>query len=246
MDLSINNLDDQVRHAVQHFWQTRNAQTTSQKKRGSTDQGTRAAVTGGAQMDGFIRLIANLVSNSGIPDACIYTKQKLELPGYFRATKEWDLLIVSRETLLAVIETKSQVGSFGNNFNNRTEEAIGSAVDLWTAYREGAFADSARPWLGYIFLLENHTQSIRPVTVKEPHFGVFEAFRGASYAKRYELLLRRLVRERHYEAAAFLMSDMDSGLSGEYTEPAKDLRLKIFSRSLCAHVAAYAANQEEN
>jgi hypothetical protein len=58
--------------------------------------------------------------------------------------------------LIAAIEAKSQVGpSFGNNFNNRTEEAMGSALDLWTAYREGAFHTSPHPFLGYFFLLED-------------------------------------------------------------------------------------------
>ena len=245
MDLALPNLDKKVRLAVKHFWQTREAQSVSQKQRGSSDQGARAAVTGGAQMDGFIKLIAELVKKSGISDACIYTKQKLVLPGYFRASKEWDLLIVSNQTLLAVIETKSQVGSFGNNFNNRTEEAIGSAVDLWTAYREGAFADSTRPWLGYLFLLEDCAQSAKPVSVKEPHFNVFEVFRDASYGKRYEILLRRLVRERHYEAAAFLLSDSVNGQKGKYKEPTKDLCFRNFARSLCAHAAAYSATQEE-
>ncbi len=39
--------------------------------------------------------------------------------------------MVSEGKLLAGIEFKSQVGSFGNNYNNRTEEAIGSAADIW-------------------------------------------------------------------------------------------------------------------
>jgi hypothetical protein len=34
-------------------------------------------------------------------------------------------------SLVATVEVKSQVGSFGNNFNNRVEEAIGSATDFW-------------------------------------------------------------------------------------------------------------------
>ena len=56
----------------------------------------------------------------------------------------------------AAIEFKSQVGpSFGNNFNNRSEEAIGSATDVWAAYREGAFRPSPRPFLGYLMLLED-------------------------------------------------------------------------------------------
>jgi hypothetical protein len=62
-----------------------------------------------------------------------------------------------------------------------------AAADLWTAYREGAFRDSPRPWLGYFMLLEEAPRSVTPVAVSEPHFPVFAEFRDASYAKRYEL-----------------------------------------------------------
>ena len=79
------------------------------------------------------------------------------------ALKKWDLLVVADGQFLAGIEFKSQVGSFGNNYNNRTEEAIGSATDLWAAYREGAFKPSARPWLGYLMLLEETPESMRSV-----------------------------------------------------------------------------------
>src|SRR5437867_8108420 len=93
------------------------------------------------------------------------------LPGFFRPTKEWDLLVVRDGELIAAMETKSQVGpSFGNNFNNRTEEAMGSALDLWTAFREGAFNSGIRPWLGYFFLLEQCPRSMRPVRARESHF----------------------------------------------------------------------------
>jgi hypothetical protein len=100
---------------------------------------------------------------------------------------------------MASIEFKSQIGSFGNNYNNRTEEALGSATDLWTAYREGAFKESPRPWLGYFMLLEEAPGSITPVGVAEPHFPVFQEFRNASYSRRYELFCQKLVRERLYD-----------------------------------------------
>lgn len=110
--------------------------------------------------------------------------------------------------MLVAIELKSQVGpSFGNNFNNRTEEALGSALDLWTAFREGALQTSPPPWLGYLFLLEDCAESRQPLYVREPHFPVRPEFRGASYAQRYELFCRRLVLERHYNAACFLMAE---------------------------------------
>ena len=103
-------------------------------------------------------------------------------------------------TLIASIEFKSQVGpSFGNNFNNRTEEALGNATDIWAAYREGAFKPSARPWLGFFMLLEQAPRSTAPVRAREPHFKVFPEFKNATYAKRYEILLTKLLRERLYD-----------------------------------------------
>lgn len=102
-------------------------------------------MTGGAQMNGFIKLVRSLLCENGVPKAHVYCEKCVELPGWYRPEKKWDLLVVSDGKLLAGIEFKSQVGSFGNNYNNRTEEAIGSAVDIWAAYREGAFKRSARP-----------------------------------------------------------------------------------------------------
>ena len=123
--------------AVRFYWQTRSQQLEKQRKAGGSDQGSRSAVTGGAQMDGFIELLTKLVVEAGIEAKDIYNHQSLELPGYFRPNKKWDFLVVPNGQLIAALELKSQVGpSFGNNFNNRTEEAMGSPLDLWTAYRE--------------------------------------------------------------------------------------------------------------
>ena len=119
---------------------------------------------------------------------------------------------------MASVEFKSQVGpSFGNNYNNRTEEALGSATDLWTAYREGVFKPSPRPWLGYFMLLESAPESTRAVRVSEPHFPGADEFRNASYAKRYEILCERLVRERLYDGACLILSDRNRKASGANT-----------------------------
>ncbi|MCU0788992.1 MAG: PaeR7I family type II restriction endonuclease, partial [Verrucomicrobia bacterium] len=206
-------LDRHAAAAVRTYWSTRQGQALRQGKSGRPDQGARSAVTGGAQMGGFIKLLTRLIEESGIASRHIFHNTALELPGFFRPTKEWDLLVVRDGQLILALETKSQVGpSFGNNFNNRTEEAMGSALDLWTAYREGAFNMTVRPWLGYLFLLEDCPGSQRPVKVREPHFKVFPEFINASYAIRYEHFCRKLVRERHYNAAAFLISKPAAGL----------------------------------
>ncbi|MBN1488737.1 MAG: PaeR7I family type II restriction endonuclease [Phycisphaerae bacterium] len=236
----------QVSEAVGHFWRTRNEQETNQgAKTGQRDHGARSAVTGGKQLDGFIQLIRNIVVQAGLPEAAIH-RREASLPGYFRPTKEWDLLLVADGNLIATLEFKSQVGpSFGNNFNNRTEEALGSATDLWTAHREGAFKDSLRPWLGYFILVEDTKRSQSPVSVREPHFRVFPEFQNASYVKRYELFCQRLVREGLYNAACLLTSPADGGARGEFAEPCAEIGVAPFVASLAGHVTAYSKLREQ-
>src|SRR5262249_9524620 len=133
---------------------------------GRRDAGNRTAVTGGKHADGFVKLIENIVKDAELPniEVLIHTsvKKNRTLPGYFRPTKEWDVVVLSGNDLIAVVEVKSQVGSFGNNFNNRVEEALGNATDFWTAYKKGSFKPSSKPWLGYMFMLEECASSLQP------------------------------------------------------------------------------------
>lgn len=238
-------IEKKLRRAIRHFWSTRDSQAKKQgSKSGAKDAGARTAVTGGHQMDGFVNLVREYLCANGLPRTQVYCNRAVELPGWYRPEKQWDLLVVAEGELLAGIEFKSQVGSFGNNFNNRTEEAIGSATDIWAAYREGAFKPSSRPWLGYMMLLEEAPGSMRPVKAKEPHFKVFPEFKEASYGKRYEILLTKLVRERLYDSACFLLSDAKHGVKGEYREPASELTFEKFLASLLARATSIARTRK--
>jgi len=242
-------VETELGKAVKHFWKTR----THQKKRqgaetGRKDAGNRGAVTGGKHADGFVNLIAHIVSDAGLPDATIFTTQKTQrtLPGYFRPTKEWDLVIVSGSDLVGAVEVKSQVGSFGNNFNNRVEEALGNATDFWTAYKKGAYKPSQKPWLGYLFMLEEDEKSVRPTQrIDLKPFGVDEAFQELSYAKRYELVCKRLVRELLYDSACFFTSNAKTGIRGNYDQPNPELSIRNFAISLHARAAAFAKLQRK-
>lgn len=231
--------------AVRHFWATREAQA----ERAVADQGRRREVTGGKQMDGFVDVLIALLVARGVERKHIYRGRDLaltetiqtgvELPGFYRATKKWDVVIVRERALLAAIELKSMVGpSFGNNFNNRVEEAVGSATDLWTAYRVGAFSPSPQPWLGYLFLLEDSPRSRASVKAVQPHFPVLPEFQETSYGKRAELLCLKLVRERLYNAACFLVADrLNAALPNNYAEPNPELLAEEFIIALLNHVA---------
>lgn len=208
MSIDLLNCEEQARGAVQMFWANREEAKRRQTAFGKSDQGERAGVTAGKNMDGFIELVKQIVRANGLPLASIHVKRSVvTLPGYFRPTKLWDVVVINRGRLIGALEFKSHVGpSFGNNFNNRTEEAIGTAQDLWTAYREGAFGDYPRPFVGWLILVEDTDASRSPVKDLSPHFPTFPEFYGASYAVRYDVLYRRLIRERLYTAASVLMS----------------------------------------
>jgi len=246
MTTSRDDLAKAVRGAVRHFWRTRTRQAKAQgAKSGDRDRGARSAVTGGAHLDGFAELIRKLVVDAGVSDTAVHRRTRVELPGYYRAEKKWDFVVVVDGRLFATVEFKAQVGpSFGNNYNNRTEEALGNATDYWAAFREGAFRGSPRPWLGYLMVLEDASGSTRPVSVAEPHFQVFEEFRDASYAKRYEILLTKMVRERLYDAASLILSPSDAGRNGAFSEPCSELTFANFAESLVARAIAYSRTQK--
>jgi Restriction endonuclease XhoI len=235
-------VQERVAKAVKHFWDTRTSQGRKQGTRtGRKDHGNRTDATGGKQLDGFVDLFKQLLKEAGLPREAVFHSGRadLTLPGFFRPTKQWDLLVVAKGQLLAAVECKSLCGpSFGNNYNNRVEEAIGTATDLWTAYREGAFDTSPKPVLGYFLLLEEADSSTRPVVVKDRHFSVSEVFQEASYAKRCEETVRRLVRERCYDTAAFILSSRVTGKRGHYDEPASDLAFNRMAKLLCNQTRA--------
>ena len=243
MPLDLVDYENKSREAVKAFWGNREAARQKQIESGRADQGERAGVTAGKNMDGFLALVLDIIKANGLAHAEIHRKKAmLTLPGYFRPTKLWDLLVIHKGELIAAIELKSQVGpSFGNNFNNRTEEAIGTAHDLWTAFREEAFGKQPRPFVGWLMMVEDAPSSRSPVGDSSPHFPVLEEFKGASYLQRYDLLCQRLVQEQLYTTAAVIAAERSAVDTGDFTELSSMTNLKAFVTSLAGHVASSAA-----
>ncbi len=239
----------EIREAVRNFWMSRKGAGVKQAELNDADRGERANVTSGKHLDRLADFFSALVDDADVSRPSVKKKARLTtLPGFFRPTKKWDLLIHSDKRLIAAIELKSHVGpSFGNNSNNRAEEALGNAVDFWTAYREGAFGQSARPFLGYIMLLEDcpavHVKPIRPI--KSSYFDVFGEFKFASYADRYRLLCEKLVLESLYTSAAVILSPRTADGNGEYSELSPSSGLTTFIAELRGKLLAQVRQNEQ-
>lgn len=204
-------------------------------------------------MDGFVDLAAQTVLRAGLPAQSIFrTPGQLTIPGYFRPTKMWDLLVVHEGELVAALEFKSHVGpsfgnfksdvgpSFGNNANNRVEEALGTATDVSIAFREGSFPRQAAPFLGYLILVEEAPASTKAVRATSPHFPPRSEFVDASYVDRYGLLCDKLVRESLFTAATAIAAPASGAGPGKYREIQPSLPLRVFFQHLAARATAAA------
>ncbi len=188
-------------------------------------------------MDGFTRLLKRIICAAGIDENCVQVTSPPGLPGFYRPSKKWDLIVVKDHKLIAAIEVKSHIGpSFGNNFNNRVEEAIGNAIDLRKAIEAGTISKPHDSFLGYLIVVEECISSTRPIKVKLPYFDISPEFENASYIKRYELFCKKLVKTGLYSAAALLTTDRITGPEGKFREPDPELAFDVFVQKLKNHL----------
>ena len=220
--------------AVKAFWAGRDLQTQKQMETGTVDAGARGSVTGGLHLNALQELIAREFAPLADLGAKVRQSGIIPLPGYYRRAKNWDIVVTYKDILVAAIECKSQVGSFGNNFNNRTEEAIGNAVDLWRAYEAG-LVGTVKPWLGFVFVFEYAPGSATAVRDQgKPLYRTDPAFDNSSYTTRYQLLFQRLVRERLYDAACLISSARGQGI---YDEPLPEVSTRNLTAAIAGRVA---------
>lgn len=232
-------MKENIQKAITQFWDVRR------------DKGVRSGKT----LDGFLNVIQKVVESSGLDNISICIgKNDSQLPGYFRPHKSWDVVILSDEKLVAAIELKSQIGSIGNNFNNRTEEVLGSGIDLLTAVQEEAFGYGAEIFRGYLILVEDSKETRKTTKVSMNHFqvmpgflddedkrsehkrnkkGVYPTIAGVSYLKRYDILCKRLVLKNLYTAAGLVVLDMEN--KGHYRDFTPQTSIDTFLQKLKNH-----------
>jgi Restriction endonuclease XhoI len=209
--------------AMRAYWALKARQLAAARAIQSTAEGSAKAVRGGGHFEPVVRLISSFFTDAGYPVSSIHAEGHATiLPAYLRPTKNWDLVVVHRDVLVAAIEVKALGGpSFGNNYNNRLEEAIGCSVDL-TAANAANLVGPEKPWLGYFFVMEDHPGSRRVVRERSSRsFPVEAAWRDRSYQARYSLTGRRLLDSKMYDAVCYLVCSADDPAPRE-PEPALD------------------------
>ncbi|MEV8321487.1 PaeR7I family type II restriction endonuclease [Streptomyces sp. NPDC059900] len=221
--------------AVAAYWGTKDAQRETSAIKAAVGAGTAGSVRGGKHFDPIAAMLAKFFLDAGYPpeDIRISKKQGMALPGYFRPQKQWDVVVAHDNTLVAAFELKALGGpSFANNYNNRVEEALGSAVDL----RRAALADlfpGEKPWLGYFFIMEDHPKSRAPVATAHGALPVDEIWAGRSYQERFAIFCERLMAEGLYDAVCYITSSAAAPKPGELMD---SLDWRHFSAAINARI----------
>ncbi len=194
--------------AITGYWAAKDKQRAAAEAIRSTAEGTAKAVRGGGHFNPVANLLARFFTDAGYPtDSIAASGAKTILPGYFRPNKAWDLVVVHREILVAAIELKALgAPSYGKNFNNRVEEALGNAVDLSHA-NLACLVGGEKPWLGYFFLMDDSAEArLHRAPREHPSLPVAPAWRELSHEQRFAVTGRRLIDEGLYDAVCYVTS----------------------------------------
>lgn len=217
------------------YWQGKHDQQTAAEAVSSTAEGSSKAVRGGGHFNPIANLIARFFTDAGYPPESIHASGAgVRLPGYYRPTKAWDLVVVHGGVLIAAVELKALGGpSFGNNYNNRVEEALGNAADLDRANFANLIGTEP-PWLGYFFLMDDQEGSRRASgTPRAMSFSQAPEWLGRSYQRRFELTGERLLDQKLYDAVCYVTSSPESPLP---VEPSARLDWSHFSAAINARI----------
>jgi hypothetical protein len=223
--------------AVRAYWDARQDQLAASAIGGAVGAGSAGSVRGGRHFNAVTALLARFFLDVGYPPEAILTRQS-QLPGYYRPQKQWDLLVVHNDTLVAAFELKSLgAPSFGNNYNNRIEEALGSAVDLRRSSQTGG-QPGGKPWLGYVFLMQDAQGSREPVRVAEGLFAVDPVWQvNRSYQQRFSIFCERILGDGLYDAVCYVVSSPESPVP---VEPTPVLDWQHFSAAVHARITYLA------
>src|SRR5690348_2017559 len=105
-------MDEEQRRAVDEalwaYWTAREKAATAQRDRGVEDTGGRSGSTSGGHLDQIAHLLAGAAVAAGAPSYEVFYKPPegtiwakggasgYTLPGYYRPTKQWDVVVWRR------------------------------------------------------------------------------------------------------------------------------------------------------
>jgi hypothetical protein len=226
----------EIQRVVEAFWAQRDNVAQTFSDNGVT--GVAPTVTG-RHMEAIQNFVRDLFIRGGLPTDAVLPKSP-SVPGYFRRSKSWDIVAVYKDALVGAIELKSQVGSVGNNANNRIEEALGNAVDITTAHKVQGTFGALPPWTAFVMVLEETEATERPISAVRTSlpFPIDAEFERATYSKQYQIAISRFISEKLYDAGWFITTKRDSQTGAiSFQEPLPTATAKTLASAIQGRIA---------
>lgn len=110
--------------AVRAFWTARAGAAAKQVAAGKADAGTRGAVTAGRHLAALEDIVAAEFVTAGFDPTSVRRKNGIELPGYYRPAKKWDIVVVEDGHLVAASEPDDELSfaAFASKVAERAAE----------------------------------------------------------------------------------------------------------------------------
>lgn len=170
-------------------WKTggraKNAAVAKLAADGKSDTGAQARDA--RHMQSIAAFVQQMFIDAGLPEHEVTIDSVV--PGYFRRSKNWDVVAIHKGHLVGVVELKSQASSPGNNANNRIEEAIGSSVDAKTVQEMTKAFGTLGVWSAWCMTFNRDCESgvpIKPVPPRQLRVPAIDpAFQDMTYATQY-------------------------------------------------------------
>lgn len=179
-----------ITQAIQLWIDSKEVQGRRSQDNGNAQAGSRSQVTGGLHLRGVNQLVVDEIRATGATGLELRFDRNAVLPGWYRPSKAWDLLVLQHGRPILAVEYKSMAGSVGNNLNNRADEVFGIAEDARQAEINGILPSNLRR--AYIYVLEVTPAVTRPVSIAQQVGRPDMIFHGASYFDRVTIMCKRM------------------------------------------------------
>ncbi|GAA3220442.1 PaeR7I family type II restriction endonuclease [Oerskovia jenensis] len=181
-------------------------------------EGHGAQARDARHMQSIAAFVRGMFVQAGLDDEDVFVDRAI--PGFYRRSKNWDVVATYKGHLVGVVELKSQVGSEGNNGNNRIEEALGSAFDAATAQDLNRAFGVLPIWTAFCVVFGSDPLSAKPVRTRgRPLFDTDPIFDGMTYGRQWEIAVERFVQTGAYDAGWMVHTWLDYEKNPGYREP---------------------------
>lgn len=225
---------DDIHPLLVNWWAEKNAAVSALVETGKENTGAQARSA--RHMLGLNNYVKQIFIDAGLKEHEV--KVDTVIPGYFRRSKNWDIVAVHKGRLVGIVELKSQATSPGNNANNRIEEAIGSPVDARMFHEVTSAFGELGIWAAWGMVFNRDQEDItgkKRSGVRSQHFTLDPIFEPFTYAGQYGTMIQRLIAQNIYDAGWMVSTWVNSDGSVGYEEPiptatAETLRTQITAR----------------